>query len=518
MVTAVHTGNGELVNLLIRYGANVNAPGYNGETPLHHAAHYGFTGITETLLDHGADINSRTSHGSTPLYAALSKDKPKVVELLLRRGADRHLVTNIKNWSPLEAASQFPDVLRLLASHTPALGLNRIVDPRDTTYSPGAALYHAVEGNHLESVKILLEGDSDLEYQLPEGCGENSGYTPLALAAREGRTEIVRLLLEKGANVNHMILGTLPILHMVKSEGVLAALLEYNINLELKDSNGDTVLNDRAVRTKSPGKMVVSPQFVTRLLDAGADMDTFNYFGDTAAVHATGSGNIEMLRLLLARKSDINGRGTREVRALYRAVSRGHLECLKLLIEHGETCITATAEPDLLTSTDNNGWTALHWALRAAYVLGPRSLNPWAASDSELTEVVRYLLDRDCPGLEMTVTTNGKQWTALSLARYHKMPQTAIDVLAEKSGFKKTETRPEAVRGKLWKCRADECDGCYGLCFRCIPHREAVHDPTHDEWEEEGEEFTSEVEDLGDDEPGESAVGKGTAGVYRSKL
>ncbi|KAB5515042.1 ankyrin repeat protein, partial [Coniochaeta sp. 2T2.1] len=86
--TAVFTGNCDLVDLLIRYGADINAANSDGKTPLYAAALEGFTQIAEVLLDHGADINIGTTAMLTPLVAASLKNKPETVRMLLRRGAD----------------------------------------------------------------------------------------------------------------------------------------------------------------------------------------------------------------------------------------------------------------------------------------------------------------------------------------------------------------------------------------------------------------------------------------------
>ena len=62
-----------------------------GLTPLHHLEVAGQAGaqVIETLLRHGADINARTDDGKTPLTVALDRDDDDVVELLRSHGCGR---------------------------------------------------------------------------------------------------------------------------------------------------------------------------------------------------------------------------------------------------------------------------------------------------------------------------------------------------------------------------------------------------------------------------------------------
>ncbi|KAB5515041.1 ankyrin repeat-containing domain protein, partial [Coniochaeta sp. 2T2.1] len=438
-----------------------------------------------------------------------------------------------------------------------------------------------------------------------------------------------------------MILGNLPLLHIVKNEEVLAALLEYNVDLEQRDEPGNTMLNQLAVRIIS-GEMVVSSGFVARLLDAGADIESVNDNGDTPVIRASTVGNIAMLRVLspgsptstekthagaplsikpwrpgisiasdspssmvetyitphplfgtllqfsvgidegqdmvkfLVEEHLVNVNDNSNVHnnmigqaclqaslpVLTYLLGRGGsalgvdrvgmpvvfvacfrqldtLEVIKILVRHGARfssnvrdrlgrtmlyCAVLSgnlplldyvleAEPDLLTSRDYEGWTALHWALRSAYLVGVSRHREIAVTGSQQTEVVRYLLDRGCPGLEPTVSANQKgwEWNALCLAKYHKVPQTVIIALTEKSLYEKLEDVEAyrtaalygeaecsacycAVRGKIWTCQAKDCYKGYSLCFRCIPSRNAVHDPTHGHFREHGEEFEGDAE------------------------
>ena len=69
-------------------GADVNAKGHNGITPLHHATFEGHKEIAGLLIDNGADVHAKHYMGETPLYNAAYYGSTEVTELLIANGAD----------------------------------------------------------------------------------------------------------------------------------------------------------------------------------------------------------------------------------------------------------------------------------------------------------------------------------------------------------------------------------------------------------------------------------------------
>ena len=73
---AAFWGNIEAVKQHLAEGADVNAKGEKGETPLHGAAFTGRMEVVELLIENGADVNAKDEDGGTPLlYATLSGHK-----------------------------------------------------------------------------------------------------------------------------------------------------------------------------------------------------------------------------------------------------------------------------------------------------------------------------------------------------------------------------------------------------------------------------------------------------------
>lgn len=66
--SAVNRGRKKIANLLLRNGANVDAANIYGETPLHWTTVNGYERIAQLLLSSGANVNSMTVYYRTPLH------------------------------------------------------------------------------------------------------------------------------------------------------------------------------------------------------------------------------------------------------------------------------------------------------------------------------------------------------------------------------------------------------------------------------------------------------------------
>jgi uncharacterized protein len=98
---AAETGNLEIVRRLLGAGANPNLALMAGETPLMVAARSGFTEICELLLDKGADANAHGSRGQTALMWAVAQEHPDVAKILLDHHVDLSLRSDV--WSEVMA-------------------------------------------------------------------------------------------------------------------------------------------------------------------------------------------------------------------------------------------------------------------------------------------------------------------------------------------------------------------------------------------------------------------------------
>lgn len=93
----------EIVEYLIKNGADVNIQNEDGVTPLHLAA---YTENANILLDNGAEINQQDNRGNTPLHAAViaGEEHREMIKFLIDNGADASII-NQEGKTPLDFAS-----------------------------------------------------------------------------------------------------------------------------------------------------------------------------------------------------------------------------------------------------------------------------------------------------------------------------------------------------------------------------------------------------------------------------
>ena len=181
----------EIARVLVKAGAEVDALAdmydghYTAMSMLVSSGHPAKAGaqiaLVETLLDFGAAVEARGSaRWGSPLMTALAFGYLEVAEALVRRGAR---VDNIATAAGLGRAEE---TRRLLAT---ADGLSR-----------HRAFALAAQHGHVEIVRMLLDAGEDPNRYNPDG---NHGHsTPLHQAVWSGHDAVVRLLVERGADVN----------------------------------------------------------------------------------------------------------------------------------------------------------------------------------------------------------------------------------------------------------------------------------------------------------------------------
>lgn len=183
---ATQMGNVAMVELLLKHGAKVDVLTNEDASALHMAASVGNVKLMEVLLDHGADIDRQTYKGNTPLHYAFQHDD--AIQLLLSRNADVNL-ENDDGETPLYQAVYTNNV----SIATDLIARDADVNMR---YYGNPLLHIAVEYADEEMVKLLLLNKADVNALNPSG--ETALYTAVSL----GQLDIVRLLLEHGAEVD----------------------------------------------------------------------------------------------------------------------------------------------------------------------------------------------------------------------------------------------------------------------------------------------------------------------------
>lgn len=180
---------------------------------------------------------------------------------------------------------------------------------------------------------------------------QNSGrlYELIVLAAGQGCILVVNFLLERGVNI-HCQGSFLPLLSAVFSGrvAVVRLLLEKGADIESKDLGGRTPLHGAAFT----GQLAV----VKLLLEKGADIETRHQCDQTPLHNAAALAKSELedvIQFLLDKGAEVDSRDETGRTPLSRAAGKGWLVVAKLLIEKGAD----------IDSRDKDGRTPLWWAL-----------------------------------------------------------------------------------------------------------------------------------------------------------
>jgi uncharacterized protein len=398
-------GDAPIISALLAAGADANEQLPLGRTPLMVASRTGNVDAIKVLLDHGANVNAKdTLRGTTALMWAADEGHAEAIQYLVQHGAD------IKAQSdPAERG------------RGPALGKSN--DPRKQVAALGAALAAGISTPQLGAV-----GTTSLIPTVPDkGAGargrgkatggaaeqgfdqnddaavaafglrgrpapkDGGGLTPLVYAVRSDDLDSVKALLAAGADVNQVTgYGWSPLLVATQNRyyKLGAYLLEHGADVNLANKGGWTPLylatdnrniegGDYPVRKGDMDHL----DFIKLLLDKRANVnarmkdstETRTVFtnqwldesGATAFLRASQSGDIVLMKLLLAHGADPKIDTTLHVSALQVAAGIGWvegityewspastLEAVKMLLDLG---LDANAQAD-------TGRTALHGA------------------------------------------------------------------------------------------------------------------------------------------------------------
>ena len=197
MIACGH-GQPQMAALLLTAGAQVLAlEPRAGSTALHKAALSGNTDVVALLLDHGAFVDQQTPIlGHTALMDATVYKHEEAVRLLLDRGA-RTSIRNHWHETALDIARR--DGLGAIAR------LIEAKDEADAAALRAQPLVPAIKAGDLAEIERLVAAGARIDERVPMTGNLDDDYTPLAVAAREGRADIVRALLEAGADPRRTI-------------------------------------------------------------------------------------------------------------------------------------------------------------------------------------------------------------------------------------------------------------------------------------------------------------------------
>ncbi len=342
-----NSARAETARLLLAAGADHAVVDEYRWTPLHSAAYAGAAAFCQALIDGGADASARGWEDSRPIDPALFWGHRDAAAVL---AAADETPLNLRTAAAVGDTDRVRELLGEADALDPAAGRNRTCyRPHDglTVWTPSdarqeildEALTYACRAGSVGSLEALISAGADVNGGPYLGTG-------LLWAANRGRLPVVDWLLDHGADID--LLGPLggrtgmTPMHAAAWEAhpeVVRRLIERGANLVVHDVEfHSTPLGWALFREDA--------QIASLLLDAGCEKHL---------LYAVTGGRVDdAKRLLAADPSCVNeDHGVRT--PLHVAASRGDLEMCALLLRHGAD----------LSRTDEGGNTPLELATMA---------------------------------------------------------------------------------------------------------------------------------------------------------
>lgn len=171
----------EIIEALIKSGADINSRDGDGVTAITYSAIMGYFDMVDLLLYYGADIEMKSDDGTTPLMAAIWAGYTDIADLLIQNGANMEARDN-QGFTPFLIAAQNGDTLVM------KILINFGVDINEKNIYNCDAIALAIKSNQENALRFLLEAG------VPEGDTAGQAINPYEVAARFDRKKLYKIL------------------------------------------------------------------------------------------------------------------------------------------------------------------------------------------------------------------------------------------------------------------------------------------------------------------------------------
>lgn len=339
----------------------------------------------------GEDMELELDIGCTPLLIACQEQTPECVELLLNAGAN----AKFRNTKGVDAIDTLLQSNKYSKNTEQCLGLI-ISEPGqfdpDYVNAKGQTRLHEIKKRTPVAIIQLL-----VKAKVPLDRPDNDGYTPLAISVREGNTNAVRYLIDRGASVNIFSPSFGSILHLAVTKGFIGLvklLIASGADCEAVDPKyGASLLytalgiNNISVLLNMVKYLVDEAKVPINKLGGELGYPIIRAADMVRTNHTTG---IKMLKFLIRRKAQLNVTDRQGRRAVHLACTSRHADGIETLVEAGaevdvkdkfgrmpihfaassssnncvEYLLDAHKHTDI-NAADHDGWTPLLWAARS---------------------------------------------------------------------------------------------------------------------------------------------------------
>ncbi|VDP35611.1 unnamed protein product [Heligmosomoides polygyrus] len=440
MHMAARSGNqAVLLAMVNKIGAGTvqivqNKQSKNGWSPLLEACSRGHTGVAQILLQHHARIDVFDDNGRTALHLAALNGHLQIVHLLLQHKAFvNRTSTSIKAFmqmcdfsksktgeAPLHLAAQNGHVRVvnvLVQDHGASLEAITLDNQAKAKPLLRTNLVTALIQGSLAVVKELMMIDKAMVIQAKTKTLE---ATTLHMAAAGGHTNIVKILLENGANAEDENAHGMTALHLGAKNGFVSILEAFDKTLWRRCSRKVSLLSSRIAQMLSElicfetglnalhiAAYYGNSDFVNEMLKSvpasiRSEPPIYNHhvvkefateYGFTPLHLAAQSGHDSLVRMLLNQGVQVDATSTTmNVIPLHLAAQQGHIAVVGMLLSrstqqqhakdwrgrtplhlaamngHYEMVSLLIAQGSNINVMDQNGWTGMHFATKAGHL------------------------------------------------------------------------------------------------------------------------------------------------------
>lgn len=297
-------GDKIIKELVLNYGKDINQTGDEDIGGLYQAIKHNNIKAVKFFIENNANVEIATFDGTTPLVLAIEENKPKIVELLIKEGK-----ANVYGYYHGEDFEKYPiycavknknlNIIKIL--------LNNNFNLKEENY----ILSYAMENSDENIVKYLVENGADMySYEI----------TALYQAVLNLNPKLVEYFLDKGASIE-------------KAGGtdVYGNIMMAAAGSKFNNSNDKSPV-DLTLLEKSAENSAKITEMLIGKADKNIINDSLE--GKTPLIIAVGNSYIDTAKILIENGANINAVDIEGWSALSYAVNNGDIESAKLLLEN----------------------------------------------------------------------------------------------------------------------------------------------------------------------------------------
>lgn len=337
-----------LIEQIISKGANVNAKGKNGLSPLYCASLKGQVEIAKYLVSQGADVNTQDNNGASALHAGVSQGHVGIAEFLVSQGAD----VNGGAYPPIALTVMHGNLEMTQALVSLGADVHwRNPDDDGTLTDLAKKSGHATVAHYLSNLPA--------KPHLPPANAQplinpSDAFNAAMNAASNVTPNVASNAAPGGSRIPAALKKSFTVGEQAEIENFLA---RFGSDVHAANPTfGRTLLHAAVTKFGSDYK---TDAVVKYLVSQGANVNAEDKSGQTPLSIAAKYGHLEIIRLLVSQGADVNAVSKHGQCQLYDAVADGQLEAVKLLVSLGADAQQTWLGESLLDTAKKKGQTAM---------------------------------------------------------------------------------------------------------------------------------------------------------------